>query len=52
MIKKHYQIILMRKRQAITQLESIIKKVLEDKARFERELRIRKQQEALKTKSF
>ena len=29
-----------------------IKKVLEDKARFERELRIRKQQEALKTKSF
>ena len=36
----------------IIQLESIIKKVLEDKARFERELRIRKQQEALKTKSF
>ena len=30
----------------------IIKKVLEDKARFEREERIRKQQEALKTKSF
>ena len=40
------------KEAGITQLESIIKKVLEDKARFERELRIRKQQEALKTKSF
>mgnify|MGYP003321078678 CR=1 FL=1 len=36
----------------IKQLEGIIKKVLEDKARFEREERIRKQQEALKTKSF
>ena len=40
------------KEAGIIQLESIIKKVLEDKARFERELRIRKQQEALKTKSF
>ena len=40
------------KEAGIKQLESIIKKVLEDKARFERELRIRKQQEALKTKSF
>ena len=40
------------KEAGIVQLESIIKKVLEDKARFERELRIRKQQEALKTKSF
>ena len=40
------------KEAGITQLESIIKKVLEDKARFERELRIKKQQEALKTKSF
>ena len=36
----------------IKQLESIIKKVLEDKARFEREERIRQQQEALKTKEF
>ena len=40
------------KEAGIIQLESIIKKVLEDKARFERELRIKKQQEALKTKSF
>ena len=40
------------KEAGIIQLESIIKKVLEDKARYERELRIRKQQEALKTKSF
>ena len=40
------------KEAGIIQLESIIKKVLEDKARFERELRIRKQQDALKTKSF
>ena len=36
----------------IKQLEGIIKKVLEDKARFEREKRIRQQQEALETKSF
>ena len=36
----------------IKQLESIIKKVLEDKARYEREERIRQQQEALKTKEF
>ena len=36
----------------VKQLESIIKKVLEDKARFERETRIRQQQEALKTKEF
>ena len=36
----------------IKQLEGIIKKVLEDKARFEREERIRQQQEALQTKSF
>ena len=40
------------KEAGIKQLENIIKKVLEDKARFERELRIRQQQEALKTKSF
>ena len=40
------------KEAGIIQLESIIKKVLEDKARFERELRIRKQQQALQTKSF
>ena len=36
----------------INQLENIIKQVLEDKARFEREERIRQQQAALKTKSF
>ena len=36
----------------VKQLETIIKKVLEDKARSEREARIRKQQEALKTKEF
>ena len=36
----------------VKQLESIIKKVLEDKARFEREERIRQQQQALKTKQF
>jgi len=40
------------KEAGIKQLEDIIKKVLEDKARFERESRIRQQQEALKTKSF
>ena len=34
----------------VKQLESIIKKVLEDKARFEREERIRQQQQALKKK--
>ena len=36
----------------LNELENIIKRVLEDKARFERELRIRQQQEALRTKSF
>ena len=40
------------KEAGVNQLENIIKKVLEDKARFEREKRIRQQQEALKTKSF
>tara|TARA_B000000557_G_scaffold260607_2_gene258258 strand:+ start:159 stop:1358 length:1200 start_codon:yes stop_codon:yes gene_type:complete len=40
------------KKIGIEQLEGIIKQVLEDKARFEREERIRQQQEALKTKSF
>ena len=40
------------KEAGVNQLENIIKKVLEDKARFEREERIRQQQEALKTKSF
>ena len=40
------------KEKGIEQLEKIIKRVLEDKARFERELRIRQQQETLKTKSF
>ena len=36
----------------IKQLESIIKKILEDKSRFEREDRIRRQREAMRTKSF
>ena len=36
----------------VKRLESIIKKVLEDKARSEREERIRQQQQALKTKEF
>ncbi len=40
------------KETGISQLENIIKQVLEDKARFDREERIRKQQAALKTKSF
>ncbi len=40
------------KEEGIKQLEKIIKRVLEDKARYERELRIRQQQETLKTKSF
>ena len=40
------------KEEGVEQLEKIIKRVLEDKARFERELRIRQQQEILKTKSF
>lgn len=36
----------------IKQLENIIKKILEDKSRFEREDRIRRQREAMQTKSF
>ncbi|MFL2997667.1 MAG: murein hydrolase activator EnvC family protein [Candidatus Neomarinimicrobiota bacterium] len=40
------------KEAGILQLENIIKKVLEDKARFEREARIKEQQALLKTKSF
>ena len=36
----------------VKQLENIIKKILEDKSRFEREDRIRRQREAMKTKSF
>jgi len=40
------------KEAGVQQLENIIKRVLEDKARFEREARIRQQQAALKTKSF
>ncbi|MBJ12440.1 MAG: hypothetical protein CMG62_05095 [Candidatus Marinimicrobia bacterium] len=36
----------------IKQLENIIKKILEDKSRREREERIRRQREAMKTKSF
>ncbi len=40
------------KQAGIKQLEAVIKKIQEDKARFERAERIRKQQEALKSKSF
>ncbi|MEC9376925.1 MAG: peptidoglycan DD-metalloendopeptidase family protein [Candidatus Neomarinimicrobiota bacterium] len=40
------------KEAGLRQLEAIIKKILEDKARFDREQRIRQQQEALKSKSF
>ena len=43
---------LQEKAAGVKQLETIIKKVLEDKVRFEREDRIRQQQEALKTKEF
>ena len=50
--KKALAIYVDEKEAGIKQLEDIIKKVLEDKARFERESRIRQQQEALKTKSF
>ena len=40
------------KEAGVRQMEAIIKMILEDKARFDREQRIRQQQEALKTKSF
>jgi murein DD-endopeptidase MepM/ murein hydrolase activator NlpD len=50
--KKSLAIYMNEKEAGIGQLESIIKNVLEDKARFEREERIRQQQEALKVKSF
>ena len=50
--KKALTSYLSEKEAGVQQLEKIIKRVLEDKARFERELRIRQQQEALKTKSF
>ena len=43
---------LQEKAAGVKQLETIIKKVLEYKVRFEREDRIRQQQEALKTKEF
>ena len=50
--KKALSSYIIEKEAGVEQLENIIKKVLEDKARFERELRIRNQQEALRTKSF
>ena len=40
------------KEKGIQQLEKIIKRVLEDKARFERELRIRQQQETLHNEQY
>jgi len=50
--KKAMSSYIVEKEAGVKQLEEIIKKVLEDKARFEREERIRQQQEALKTKTF
>lgn len=40
------------KKAGLKQMETLIKSILEDKARFEREERIRRQQQALKTKEF
>ncbi len=40
------------KQRGIKELGAVLKKILEDKARFEREERIRRQQAALKAKSF
>jgi len=40
------------KRAGLKQMETLIKTILEDKARFEREERIRRQQQVLKTKEF
>ena len=40
------------KKAGLKQMETLIKTILEDKARFEREERIRRQQKALKTKEF
>ena len=50
--KKALALYVNEKEAGLKQLENIIKKILEDRARFEREKRIRQQQQALKTKSF
>ena len=50
--KKAMALYVNEKEAGLKQLENIIKKILEDRARFEREKRIRQQQQALKTKSF
>ena len=50
--KKALALYVNEKEAGLKQLENIIKKILEDRARFEREERIRQQQQALKTKSF
>ena len=50
--KKALTLYVNEKEAGLKQLENIIKKILEDRARFEREERIRQQQQALKTKSF
>ena len=50
--KKAMALYVNEKEAGLKQLENIIKKILEDRARFEREERIRQQQQALKTKSF
>lgn len=49
---KNLKSYLAEKEEGLKQLEEVRKKVLEDKARFERAERIRKQQEALRTKKF
>ena len=50
--KKALALYVNEKEAGLKQLENIIKMILEDRARFEREERIRQQQQALKTKSF
>ena len=50
--KKALALYVNEKEAGLKQLENIIKKILEDRARFEREERIRQQQQALKTKTF
>lgn len=50
--QKELRIYLTEKQAGVKQLESIIKKIQDDIARAEREVRIRQQQEALQSKSF
>ena len=50
--KKDLASYIQEKKMGLKQMESLIKSILEDKARFEREERIRQQQAVLKTKEF